>query len=184
MLPDGGIYVSDPECTPELSKCTWSFVRCQGDSECVLPQWACLPIPGQAVIKTCFPNAIACSAGQACPTGWGCLDLSQWQDGNEPLEMWNIESGRQFCWPDSLKGVLDGTAEPDPSGLRLPSSGSSDSTNGTGAADASGLAPADSTPTSKSSGCALGHRRGPACSSVMLLALLGLLSLRRAARKS
>jgi hypothetical protein len=178
MLPDGGISVSDPVCDPAPSKCTWSFVPCQAEGECALAQWTCLPIPGQTVIKTCFPKEIACSAGQTCPTGWSCLDLSQWEDGDEPLDIWKASNGTQFCWPDGLTGVLDGSAGTDASGLGLKSAGTSG-----GAASSDSTGSADSKSASKGSGCAMGGGHGPSDPFVMILALLGLLSLRRAARR-
>ena len=160
MLPDGGIATSDPVCEPMPSKCTWTFVRCQSERECDSPQWTCLLVPEQLLIKTCFPKAIACSTDQACPAGWSCLDLSQWKDGDEPLKIWNPSEGTQFCWPDSLKPVLDRTARTDGSGLNLPTSGS----DGTAASlsDAGTAAPESA---SKGSGCAIGGRPGAASSS-------------------
>jgi MYXO-CTERM domain-containing protein len=188
FLPDGGVYVSDPVCTPGPSKCTWSFVPCQADSECTFAQWACLLVPDQTVIKTCFPKAIACSAGQACPAGWSCLDLSQWKDGDEPLDIWNIKSGTQFCWPDSLKAVLDRSARTDGSGLNLPSSGDSasgdgDSVGTSGAAGAPGSTKADSTSSSKGSGCTMASQAAPTHFGMLTIAVLGLLWFGRKRRR-
>lgn len=177
VLPDGGFSVGDLVCEPAPSECTWTFVRCQAESECVFPQWTCLAVPDQTLIKTCFPKAIACSAGQTCPTGWSCLDLGEWKDGDQPLKVWKAGDQTQFCWPDSLQGVLDRTAGTDTSGLSLPSAGS----NGKASTDEAGTAGPES--ASKGSGCALGGHPGASSSRlvVLALALVGLrtLSLRK-----
>lgn len=198
LLPDGGTYVMDPVCQAQPSKCTWTFVRCQADSECPQANWGCLTVPGQTTVKTCFPKGMACSAAQTCPTGWSCIDFTEVYD-SDPLQIWGV-TGNNYCWPDSLNGVLYREIRVDSSGLDLPTvsgglKGGTDagSTIGVGTGEPGGTldagAPAssgstDSTATSSKSGCTIGGRSTSAPWTLLATALLGLLALRRAARKN
>ncbi len=180
ILPDGGTYVMDPVCENQPSKCTWTFVRCQADSECTQPNWACLTVPGQSTVKTCFPKAIACSAAEACPTGWTCIDFTQVYD-SDPLEIW-AATGNNYCWPDSLNGVLYREIGTDSSGLGLSgvSGGTDKSSTAAGTAGSSGTG---SAPANGKSGCAIGGRNTSASWTLLALAMLGLLRLGRMSRK-
>ena len=120
-LPDGGFFVMDANCQPLPSQCTWTFVRCESASECAQPGWGCLVVPGQTTIKTCFPDAVACSATQACPSAWSCIDFTQVHD-DDPLEIWQA-TGSNYCWPDVLKGALSDEIRTDSSGLGLSGTG-------------------------------------------------------------
>jgi hypothetical protein len=198
ILPDGGTYVMDPVCENLPSKCTWTFVPCQADSECTQTTWACLTVPGQDTVKTCFPKAIACSAAQACPIGWSCIDFTQVYD-SDPLQVW-ATTNNNLCWPDSLKGVLYREIGTDSSGLGLTGvsggtdKGSSDggravtlggdqsvTSSNAGTAGSSGTG---SAPTNGKSGCSIGGRNTSAGWTLLALALVGLLRLGRRSRQS
>ena len=148
-------------------------------------------------VKTCFPKAIACSAAEACPTGWSCIDFTQVYD-SDPLQVW-AATGNNFCWPDSLNGVLYREIGTDSSGLGLSGvsggtdKGSTDAGRtvtlggdesgasvdaGTSASSGTG-----STPASGKSGCAIGGRNISASWTLLALALVGLLCLGRTPRK-
>jgi hypothetical protein len=178
ILPDGGTYVTTPVCENQPSMCTWTFVRCQADSECTQTNWACLTVPGQDTVKTCFPKAIACSGAQSCPTGWSCIDFTQVYD-SDPLQIW-AATGNNFCWPDGLNGVLYREARTDSSGLGL----SGVSAGASGAAGTNGSSDTGSAPANSKSGCAIGGRNTSVSWTLLALALVGLLRLRRVARKN
>jgi hypothetical protein len=198
ILPDGGTYVTATVCENQPSKCTWTFVRCQAESECTQTNWACLSVPDQDTIKTCFPRAISCSGAQSCPTEWSCIDFTQVYD-SDPLQIWSA-TGNNYCWPDSLNGVLYREIRTDSSGLGLSGisggvdKGSTDAGQastlggdesqtsvdaGTTGSSGTGSAPANST-----SGCTIGDRNTFASWTLLALALVGLLRLRHMARKS
>jgi hypothetical protein len=223
-LPDGGVYVSDPVCEARPSECVWVFVACQDDSECTLPDWGCMTIPGQTTVKTCFPKYITCSPAEPCPTGWLCIDSARVYH-NDPLEVWGLESGGpNYCWPSSLGGALTGSTRTDSSGLGLPtpdgglgvdkgdggatisldapSMGADAGTQVTPTADsgvtisvgsdASRMGPdagvqvpptTDSASASNGSGCTIAGQSTSGRSALFALALVGLLCLRRSARK-
>jgi hypothetical protein len=79
----------------------------------------------------CFPEGIDCSAGQACPAGWSCVDFANVKE-KDMREMWLASSSNQFCWPDVLGGVPDKTTRVD-----SPAAGTGGGTEGSlsGAAD-------------------------------------------------
>ena len=197
ILPDGGTYVMDPVCENQPSKCTWTFVRCQADSECTQPNWACLTVPGQTAVMTCFPKAIACSAAQACPTGWTCIDFTQVYD-SDPLQIW-AATGNNYCWPDSLNGVLYREIRTDSSDLGVSGvsggtdKGSSDAGravtlggDGSGASSDAGKPGSSGTgsaPANGKSGCTIGGRNTSASWTLLALAIVGLLRLGRMSRK-
>jgi hypothetical protein len=187
----------DPVCENQPSKCTWTFVRCQADSECTQPNWACLTVPGQSTVTTCFPKAIACSAAQACPTGWTCIDFTQVYD-SDPLQIW-AATGNNYCWPDSLNGVLYREIRTDSSGLGVSgvSGGTDKASTDAGRAvtlggDESGISidagtPASSgtgsAPANGKSGCTIGGRNTSTSWTLLALAMVGLLRLGRMSRK-
>jgi hypothetical protein len=154
-------------------------------------------VPGQSTVKTCFPKAIACSAAQACPSGWTCIDFTQVYD-SDPLQLW-AATGNNYCWPDSLNGVLYREIRTDSSGLGVsgvsgeidkgsPDAGRAATLGGdeSGATiDAGTPAPSGtgSAPTSGKSGCTIGGRNTSASWTLLALALVGLLRLGRMARK-
>ncbi len=195
ILPDGGTFVLPTTCENEAAACTWVFVACQADSECTLPNWACLSIPGQTVVKTCLPKYMTCSAAQACPTAWSCLD-SNTTYHNDPVDLWGVARGTSYCWPDSLSGVLTGSTRTDSSGLDLTSGGTDGQGRGIGDAAVpislgdgeSGTAGTNGSPTttpapaSSGSGCTIAGQSATAAPFV-LLALFGLLRLGRARKK-
>jgi hypothetical protein len=119
MLPDGGMYISDPVCEPRPTECTWVLVACREDAECTIPSWGCFLVPGQATAKMCFPKYITCSPSQPCPAGWLCIDSGRIYSNN-PLEVWGqARGGPNYCWPSSLGGALAGGTRTDTSGLGL-----------------------------------------------------------------
>jgi hypothetical protein len=71
----------------------------------------------------CLPKQIACSAGQACPSGWSCFDYSN-LDG-VPTGWTRDESGKA-CLPDGLVLAVEGHA----AGGSAGGIGSSDSSGG------------------------------------------------------
>jgi hypothetical protein len=118
LLPDGGTYVTQPICETLPSKCTWVLSACQADSDCALPNWGCLLFPNQATVKVCFPEQKSCSTTQACPASWSCI-TSALPSSNDPSLIWGPPRTSNYCWPDSLAGILDGTMHADSSGLNL-----------------------------------------------------------------
>lgn len=198
ILPDGGTYVTATVCENQPSKCTWTFVLCQADSECTQTNWACLTVPGQNTVKTCFPKAIGCSGAQSCPTGWSCIDFTQVYD-SDPLQIW-AATGNNFCWPDTLNGVLYRDIRTDSSGLGLSGvsggtdKGSTDAglaitlggdgSGTSGAAGTNGSSGTGSAPANGKSGCTIGGRNTSDSWTLLALALVGLLRLRRMARRN
>jgi len=197
ILPDGGTYTLPTICQTEPATCTWVFVTCQEDSTCTLPNWGCLMVPGQSTVKTCFPKYIPCSATQACPTAWSCIDSTQAKH-NDPLDVWGVTGASNYCWPDNLGGVFDGTTRTDSSGLGLTSTGTAAGTSGAAGANGTGggqgketgdagmaSTPATQpTPASSKSGCTIAGSSGASSHFALLaLALVGLLRLGRTSRK-
>ena len=197
ILPDGGTYTLPTICQTEPATCTWVFVTCQEDSTCTLPNWGCLMVPGQSTVKTCFPKYIPCSATQACPTAWSCIDSTQAKH-NDPLDVWGVAGASNYCWPDNLGGVFDGTTRTDSSGLGLTSTGTAAGTSGAAGANGTGggqgketgdagmvSTPATQpTPASSKSGCTIAGSSGASSHFALLaLALVGLLRLGRTSRK-
>jgi hypothetical protein len=183
ILPDGGTYTLPTTCQTQPATCTWVFSACQSDSTCSLPSWGCLTFPGQSTVKMCFPKYIPCSASQPCPTAWSCMESTQ-TSSNDPGPFWGVVGAINYCWPDNLAGIFDGTTRTDSSGLGL-ASGQPLSLGG-GAVD-SGTASAPATqpaPASSKSGCAIAGPSGDSAHlALFALALVGLLSLGRATRK-
>jgi hypothetical protein len=137
ILPDGGTYTLPTTCQTQPATCTWVFSTCQSDSACALANWGCLTFPGQSTVRLCFPKYTPCSASQSCPTAWSCIDSTQ-AKRNDPLDIWGVAGANNYCWPDNLGGVFDGTTHTDSSGLGLTSAGTGESTSG--AAGANGTA--------------------------------------------
>ena len=200
-------------CQTQPATCTWVFATCQSDSACTLPNWGCLTFPGQSTVSLCFPKYTPCSASQACPTAWSCIDSTQAKQ-NDPLDVWGVAKGAEYCWPNNLGGVFDGTTHTDSSGLGLTSAGTGEGTRGAaganGTAGGQGKEPGDAgiplslagdgagmvdsgatgapatqpTPASSKSGCTIAGPSGASAHPALLaLTLVGLLGLRRAARK-
>jgi len=125
-----------------------------------------------------------------------------------------VAGANNYCWPDNLGGVFDGTTHTDSSGLGLTSAGTGESTSGAAGANGTaggqgketgdagmplslggdGVGIVDSGPTgapatqpapaSSKSGCTIAGPRGASAHFALLaLTLVGLLGLRRAARK-
>jgi hypothetical protein len=146
---------------------------------------------------TCFPKAIACSAAQACPTGWTCIDFTQVYD-SDPLQIW-AATGNNYCWPDSLNGVLYREIRTDSSDLGVSGvsggtdKGSSDAGravtlggDGSGASSDAGTPGSSGTgsaPANGKSGCTIGGRNTSASWTLLALAIVGLLRLGRMSRK-
>ena len=116
MLPDGGMFVSDPVCEVGPSTCTWSLVACTADSECTLAHWACLALPAVGASSVCFPQGIVCAAGQTCPAGWSCVDFSTVAESSL-ADMWSPNGQTKYCFPDALRGVADKTTRTDSTGI-------------------------------------------------------------------
>ena len=100
--PDGIGTTTTGTCTPGPSVCTWVPLTCVADRDCASSLYQCVkvgesgscsgsgqacavgatcpppppPTCGTTAIMNCMPKLIDCGAGQACPTGWTCLDLS------------------------------------------------------------------------------------------------------------
>jgi hypothetical protein len=127
-------------------------------------------VPGQSTVKTCFPKAIACSADQACPTGWTCIDFTQVYD-SDPLQIW-AATGDNDCWPDSLNGVLYREIRTDSSGLGL-----------SGVSGGTDKSSTDAGRAVTKSGCAIGGSNTSASWTLLALAFVGLLRLGRTVRK-
>jgi MYXO-CTERM domain-containing protein len=135
----------------------------------------------------------------ACPTGWSCIDFTQVYD-SDPLQVW-AATDNNFCWPDSLNGVLYREIRTDSSGLGVAgvngaTSKGSDSGRGTTlgvdqpatSVDAGTPAPSEAGPApgNSKSGCTIGDRNlsVPSTSWALLaLGLVGLLGGRRRSRK-
>jgi hypothetical protein len=155
-------------------------------------------VPGQNTVKTCFPKAIGCSGAQSCPTGWSCIDFTQVYD-SDPLQIW-AATGNNFCWPDTLNGVLYRDIRTDSSGLGLSGvsggtdKGSTDAglaitlggdgSGTSGAAGTNGSSGTGSAPANGKSGCTIGGRNTSDSWTLLALALVGLLRLRRMARRN
>ena len=153
ILPDGGTYTLPTICQTQPATCTWVFITCQADSACILPNWGCLMVPGQSTVKTCFPKYIPCSATQACPTAWSCIDSTQAKH-NDPLDVWGVAKGAEYCWPANLVGVIDGSTRTDSSGLGL--TGTAAGTDGTATTGTAGTVGGGTNGTAGATGTAGG----------------------------
>jgi hypothetical protein len=100
--------------------------------------------------------------------------------GTQPAAMrrlftiWGVAGASNYCWPDNLGGVFDGTTHTDSSGLGLTSSGTAVGTSGGAGANGTaggqgkvardaGMASAPATqptPPSSKSGCTIAGRSG------------------------
>lgn len=165
MSADGGMTVSEPVCEASPAACTLVLTACLTSSECTQPGWTCLPLT-DAVPATniCFPKGIDCSAGASCPAGWSCLDFATVKEA-DMAAMWTATGSTQFCWPDALRGVPNGTTKVDATkagvtgvkggGTESPTSGlgpaSDDGSPSVLAASDGGTAPG----SNKASGCAM-----------------------------
>jgi len=117
--PDGAFTMSDPVCVSDPPTCTWVLAACQSDAECTQPSWACMLLVGaEPPTSICFPEGIDCSARQACPPGWSCVDFANVKE-KDMREMWLASASNQFCWPDVLAGVPNKTTRVDSNGARL-----------------------------------------------------------------
>jgi hypothetical protein len=203
ILPDGGTYTLPTICQTGPATCTWVFATCQTDSACTLSNWGCLAFPGQSTVMMCFPKYMPCSASQPCPTAWSCLDSAQ-SRSRDPGLFWGVAGVSNYCWPDNLGGVFDGTTRTDSTGIGLMPEGTA--VDISGAAGVSGAAGANGTeggqgkvagdagmgstpatqpaPASSRSGCTIAGPSGASTHLALLaLALVGLLRLGRATRK-
>jgi hypothetical protein len=164
MSADGGMTVGDPVCETRPAACTFVLTACLTNSECTQPGWTCLPL-ADAVPATniCFPKGIDCSTGATCPAGWSCLDFATVKE-SDMAEMWTATGSTQFCWPDALRGVPDGTTKVDATkaGVTGVKGGGTDNpTLGLGASDGGSVpVPAASDGgadpgSNKASGCAM-----------------------------
>jgi hypothetical protein len=138
ILPDGGMYTLPTVCQTQPATCTWVFAACQTDSACTLPNWGCLGFPGQNSVKMCFPKYTACSASQPCPAAWSCIESTQARS-SDPGPFWGMPGVSNYCWPDNLAGLFNGTTRTDSTGIGLSPSGTGEGTS-SGAAGANGAA--------------------------------------------
>lgn len=167
--PDGGFTMSDPVCVSDPPTCTWVLTACQSDADCTQPLWACMLLVGaEPPTSICFPEGIDCSARQACPAGWSCVDFANVKE-KDMREMWLASASNQFCWPDVLAGVPNKTTRVDSTAARS-GGGIEGSLNGTAdGGSAGGSLPIPGSDASEpivssggSSGCSLlGHCRAP-----------------------
>jgi hypothetical protein len=81
-----------------------------------------LQLPVEGASKTCFPQGIVCAAGQACPTGWSCIDFATVKESSL-ADMWGPTGETTYCFPDVLRGVADKTTKVDSSGINPGNSG-------------------------------------------------------------
>jgi hypothetical protein len=158
ILPDGGTISTEPVCENEPAVCTWSLVACTAKSQCTLPNWTCLQLPAEAASKVCFPEGTACAAGQACPSGWSCVDFSAVEE-SDLAEMWGSSDQTRYCFPDVLLGVTDHTTPVDSSGIEP----------GTSVGTIKG---GDSSNSKSSSGCSLGGRSASLLPSCLIVGLI------------
>jgi hypothetical protein len=156
-LPDGGMTVSDPVCTPIPPVCTWTLQACTADSECTQARWACMQLPGEDASKICFPEGIVCTAGQARPSGWSCVDFATVKE-RDMVEMWSPNAETKYCFPDYLLGVTEKTTDVDNTGIDLGQQHGGSETLANPAVDGGGAAGVDEGVATKesSSGCSLG----------------------------
>jgi hypothetical protein len=135
-----------------------------------------------------------------CPTAWSCLDSNATYH-NDPVDIWGTTArGTNYCWPDSLGGVLTGSTHADSSGLGLPAAGAGDQSTGSahhdaaasvaiggsesGTAGTNGSSTTTPAPASSKSGCAIGGHGATSTPFALLAAvLIGLLCLGRARKK-
>jgi hypothetical protein len=117
---------------------------------------------------------------------------------SDPLQVW-AATGNNYCWPDSLNGVLYREIRTDSSGLGLSGvsggtdKGSTDAgqaitlggggSGTSGAAGTLGSSGTGSAPANGKSGCAIGGRNPADSWTLLALALVGLLRLGRRSRK-
>jgi hypothetical protein len=119
MSMDGGMTVDEPVCETGPAVCTWVLVGCQTEASCTQPSWTCMALDGAVpATSICFPRGIDCTAGAACPAGWGCVDFSTVKE-KDLAEMWASPGSTRFCWPDVLRGVPDKTTPVDSTQLHL-----------------------------------------------------------------
>ena len=133
VAPDGTVTKMPETCTPGPSVCFWNPVTCTIDTGCADPLYQCVkvgesgwcsgsgqacavgaicpppppPTCGTTAIMNCMPKLIDCGAGQACPTGWTCLDLSNL--GGVP-STWGSIASNNSCLPDGIILAAQGYA--------------------------------------------------------------------------
>ncbi len=151
--PNGEIITMPEVCTPGTSVCTFTPTVCKDDSVCA-DSWQCVkvgqgsqcsgssgtctrtetgtsctptepPVCTTYDVMNCVPKQIPCVAGQACPSGWSCFDMSSL---DEVLPGWTANENPMACLPDGLILAAQGHAA---GGGGSDSIGSSDGDKGT-----------------------------------------------------
>ena len=101
--PDASVSTTTETCTPV---CTWVPLTCVADRDCASSLYQCVKV-GESGGMNCMPKPIDCGAGQACPTGWTCLDLSNL--GGVP-STWGSIASNTSCLPDGIILAAQGYA--------------------------------------------------------------------------
>jgi hypothetical protein len=125
-----------------------------------------MPLTGAVpATNICFPKGIDCSTGATCSAGWSCLDFATVKE-SDMAEMWTATGSTQFCWPDVLRGVPNGTTKVDATkaGVTGVKGGGTDSpTLGLGGAIDGG---STSVPATSDGGTAPGSNKSSGCAMV------------------
>jgi hypothetical protein len=176
VLPDGGTVVMETVCTPIPPICTWTLQACTTDSECTEAHWACMQLSAEGASKICFPEGIVCAAGQACPTGWSCVDFATVKE-KDLMAMWSPSGETKYCLPDLLRGVTDKTTGVDSSKVNTGQQSGGSETPVKLGVDAGSTVGTDEgvEPKKSSSGCSLGGSGQAAAPWWLYAGLLALL---------